>query len=288
MTQNVFVVGASGTIGQALLPLLVKAGHKVRALSHTPGKVFTAGVTGVNGDLRKPETIEPFLEGVKSAFLVLPAAPDLPLLAENFVKIAKKAGVEYIVRSSGAGADPQAPITFPRIQGQADQVVSQSGLAYSLLRPGNFMQNYLSFYGGMIKSGQISLPLGGSASAYVDARDIAAMAATILSQREKHEGKAYTLTGPRAFTQQEAAQILSQQLERPIRYVDVPAQIVGSAMQAAGASPWLVGAMLELYEVMKAGYTAAISPDIAQILGRDPVAFEQFVKDYAPSWQSHS
>ncbi len=84
------------------------------------------------------------------------------------------------------------------------------------------MQNYLNFFGGMIKDQQsIFLPQGQGRISLIDVRDIAAVDAEILTAPENHWQKAYDLTGPEALTNEEIARILPGSWGKPITSVDI-------------------------------------------------------------------
>ncbi|MGH7451274.1 MAG: hypothetical protein ACRENG_08035 [bacterium] len=42
----------------------------------------------------------------------------------------------------------------------------------------------------------------------------------------------------------------------------------------------IVEGLLELYATQKAGYASAVSSVVEQIIGKQPISFEQFTKDY--------
>ena len=89
-----------------------------------------------------------------------------------------------------------------------------SGLAYTIVRPNSFMQNYINYFGGMIRDQQsIFLSQGQGRISLIDVRDIAAVDAEILASPETHRQKVYDLTGPEALNNEEIARILSGSLE---------------------------------------------------------------------------
>lgn len=84
---------------------------------------------------------------------LLPLVPGKRGFADNAMAAARAAGVQHIVRSSGAGADASSAVTIAKLQGDIDDKVRTSGIAYTLLRPNNFMQNWVTFAAGQVKSG---------------------------------------------------------------------------------------------------------------------------------------
>jgi len=95
------------------------------------------------GDFEQPETIDAALQGVEKAFLVSIEGDRMAEQHRNFVEVAKRAGVQHLVRMSILVSYPDSPLTLGKWHGEADQHVIDSGIAYTILRPVAFMQNYL-------------------------------------------------------------------------------------------------------------------------------------------------
>ena len=100
--------------------------------------------------------------------------------------------------------------------------LKDSGLAWTFLRPNSFMQNLVTYMGGLIvEEGAIYEPAGDARVSYIDAGDIGRVAARVLTE-PGHEGWAYDLSGPQALTHDEVAEHLTRALGRTIRHVRVP------------------------------------------------------------------
>ncbi|MBV8273441.1 MAG: SDR family oxidoreductase [Cupriavidus sp.] len=283
MSNTILVMGATGTVGRELATQLKGAGANVIAMSST-GKAVE-GVETRHGDLADPKSLASALRGVDVLFLLLPLQRNMADLARNAIAAAKAAGVSHIVRSSGAGADPGSPAAIGRVQGEIDELVAQSGIAYTLTRPNCFMQNFLTFYGDMIRAGTLYLAQGDGKVSFIDARDIAAVNASILQHPAAHAGKIYTLTGGKALSNADVTQCIGAALGRSISYVAVPDDAAISSMRDAGVDEWSIDTLMSLNRVIAAGYTAEVSPDVENLLGRAPITFETFVADHLASWR---
>lgn len=198
MTQPLLITGATGNIGKELVAALDARGIRYAIMSSRPATSTDATV--VHGDFRRPETLASAFAGVKTLFLLSPLVPDLLEMTRNAVTAAKAAGVRHIVRSSGAGADPDSPFSIARLQGEADRAVQESGLAWTIVRPAIFMQNHLSYNAEGIRKGTHAAARGNGAEAMVDTRDIGDAVAAILADPARHAGHIYTLTGGEALT----------------------------------------------------------------------------------------
>jgi uncharacterized protein YbjT (DUF2867 family) len=95
------------------------------------------------GDFDQPDSLEAAMAGCDHLYLVSPPSPRQPEQEQNVTDAAKRAGVAHVVKQTVLGADPDAPIAFGRWHGRIEQYLVQSGLAYTLVRPHSFMQNFL-------------------------------------------------------------------------------------------------------------------------------------------------
>jgi uncharacterized protein YbjT (DUF2867 family) len=285
MSQTVLVTGATGTVGTEVVLALANRGVTVRAGVHSiiKGDRFshiTSGVQLVEMDFHKPETLHVALTGVGRVFMITPFTADQVAISQQFIDIAQQAGVRQIVRLSAAGADAEPGIQLGRWHREIERYLEQSGLSYTILRPSSFMQNFVEQYCEPIqREGKFYLPLGEGKIAYIDVRDIAAVAASILTADiNGHQGQAYTLTGPAALSGHDVAQALGQATGRSISYVDVPEEAARQAMPQLPS--WMTDALLELHAISKAGYAAATTSAVQDLTNHPPFTFEQFAHDY--------
>ena len=279
--NRILITGASGNIGQPLVDSLHASGTPFETLSSR-----STAASGVRtGSYADPASLLRAFAGIDTLFVLLPLTPDKLVHARNVAAAAKAAGVSHIVRSSGAGADPDAAYALPRLQGEVDRIFEDSGMATTFLRPAGFMQNYVGFLAGMVKAGTVQGATGDTPQSLIDTRDIAAVAATILASPAAHAGKAYTLTGGDALTDSQRAAVLSQVLGRPIKFVAVPPDAAFAGMRQMGMPDALVDWLASLNALVSAGHAAAISPDAARLLGRAPITFAQFAADHRAAWQ---
>ncbi|HEV8044189.1 MAG TPA: SDR family oxidoreductase [Rubrobacter sp.] len=280
----ILVTGSTGTNGGALVEELVALGAPVRAMVHTPqkaGSVEREGVEAVVADFDAPETLDAALEGADRAFLVTPPDPRQVEWERNFVDAANRAGVRHVVKLSVLGADEGAPVRFGRVHAESERHLEESGLAYTILRPGGFMQNSLAYAGSIASEGRFYAPLAEAKMAWIDVRDIAAVAARTLTE-DGHEGKTYELTGPRAISNREIAEKLSAATGKPVEHVEVSLEDAREGMVGAGLPEWLADGLVELNrEVYEPGYAADVTGGVAEVTGREPRGFEEFARDHA-------
>src|SRR5206468_6245588 len=131
----------------------------------------------------------------------------------------------------------------------------------------------------------IYLPWGNGTAGVVETRDIASVAAEVLTS-DGHEGKIYTLTGPAALGIAEVAQILSEAAGREFKYVDVPEDAARDGMLQAGVPKWQVEALMELHAINKQNRWSAVTADIEKVTDTGPTDFAQFARDHAEKFRA--
>jgi uncharacterized protein YbjT (DUF2867 family) len=282
MANTILVTAASGNIGRELVRQLQSAGASVIAGSSSGKSV--AGVPSRNVDFNDADGLRAAFSGIDTLFLLLPLVENKIELARNAVTAAKAAGVKHIVRSSGAGADATSSVALLRLQGQIDQAIIDSGIAYTLLRPSTFMQNFAIYYGGMIQGGALYLPQAEGKVAYIDVRDIAAVAATVLQNPAAHAGQAYTLTGAESLSNTDATRIIGAAIGKPVNYVAVPDAAAIASMEGMGMGAWSIDQMMSLNRFTAAGGAEGTTDTVRQLLGRAPTAFADFVAANRSAW----
>jgi uncharacterized protein YbjT (DUF2867 family) len=286
MANKILITGGTGTVGSVLLEKLVAADANVRALVRTPSKaerIKASGIEAVLGDLDKPETLLAALDGVDKVFLLTSPSERQAELERNVITAARSAGVSHIVKLSAFGAGPDTP---PLIHNHylIEQEIESAGIPFTHLRPNGFMQNILMSAPTIKEKGLFYGPLGETKVSYVDARDIAAVAAATLT-KVGHQGKAYEITGPQALSNKEVAQEFSSVLGKDVQYVDVPLEASRSSMLGLGMNAWLVDRLIGLFEFYRDGRAAKITDVVREVTGQEPITFRQFVREHVESFE---
>ena len=279
--RMILVTGATGKVGTELVEQLVASGQPVRALVRDPEKAsrsLPAAVELSRGDLADAESIEEALSGVEKMFLLAPVDQRMLEMEQHATAAAKAAGVKHLVKLSAIGADPNSPRFFLSVHGKSEQTIRDAGVPFTFLRPNFFMQNLLTSAATIKQQGAIYQPAADSAASFIDAADIAAVAAKVLTSAG-HEGKAYTLTGPQSLTYTQVAELLSRVIAKPVKYIDVPRDAAKQGMMQSGMPEWLAEGICQLVDAAREGEMAGVSPDVRNILGQPGIKLEEFLRE---------
>lgn len=275
------IIGATGKIGTELVKQLSGAGAKVRALvrdTKKAGPLKGPGVEIVKGDLSNPKSLDAALKGIERVFLLSPADPFQVELQSNLIQAAKRAGIRLLVKLSVYDASPDSMVPIMRWHWLTEQEIRDSGVPFTFLRPNFFMQNFLGYAGAIAGPGIITGNAGEGKVSFVDVRDIAAVAAVILTGTG-HEGKAYELTGPEALSYRETAARLTSILGKTVTYQDLNPADALLGMHRMGMPAWMADAFAQLGAYFSTGAGSRVSTVIADLTRKPPRTFDGFIRE---------
>jgi uncharacterized protein YbjT (DUF2867 family) len=230
--------------------------------------------------MRRPETLEAALRGVERALMISSSDPEMAETQCTFVDAAKGAGVRHIVKfsgkESGAGFDPKR-FRFTRMHEEIEAYLEGSGLAWTHLRPSQFMQVYLREAPSIVSRGALALPLDDATLSPVDLEDVAKVAFTLLNEGG-HEGRSYEMTGPEALTMADVAQRISEAIGKTVRYVNVTDAERRQALLSAGTPPYFADAIDEQARERRRCPESRVHLDTHEAFGVRPTTFAEFAR----------
>lgn len=272
------VTGATGNIGGELVRALADSGQPVRALTRDgTSEDVPDQVQQIAGDLNDPDSVRPALAGIQAMFL-MPGYQD----AVRTLAYARELGVKHVVMLSGNSAgsgDTSNAVSAYMIE--AETILKDSGLAWTIIRPYGFMSNTLQWIPQLKNGDQVTAPFADVAIAMIDPYDIAAVARLALTD-EGHEGQIYHVTGPEPLRPADRVRILGAVLDRDLTFRPQPDDEARAEMSASMPQEY-VDAFFSFYVDGTLDESTPL-PTVADLTGRAPRTFEQWARAHASAF----
>ncbi|OBK98013.1 nucleoside-diphosphate sugar epimerase [Mycobacterium asiaticum] len=269
------ITGATGNIGRPLVAELAAAGARVRAITRTPNTVdFPDGVEQVR-------SLAEALPGTSAVFLNSRALPQRN--AEGLATVVaqcKAAGVTKLVALSAINAHDDFARQPSRFRGdrnrEVEQAAVESGLQWVSLRPSVFASNFTGMWAGQLRAGDVVAgPYAAASMAPIVDDDISAVAARALLTDEL-VGRKIPMTGPHALTNRELVDVIGTVLRRPLRYHELPPELVRQRFTGSGFSAEFADAYVTMLAA-SLDSPALVTHEVEKVLGRPPLAFAEWV-----------
>lgn len=270
----ILVTGATGNVGRPLVNNLAKAGAEVRAVTRRPESAqFPVGV----------EVVESATEGIRGASAVFLNSRALGDELATVVELARRAGVTRLVALSAINADDDFSRQPSRFRGDRNKEVEQyavdSGLEWVSLRPTVFATNFFGMWAPQIRIGDVvGGPYAAASTAPIVDADISAVAAHALLGDDLL-GRRVPLTGPQALTNTELVDVIGDVLGRPLRYHEIPPDLVRQRFIGLGFSTEFADAYMGLLEAT-VSKPALVTDEVETILGRSPQTFGDAISSH--------
>ena len=291
VASNLVLIAGVGGVGRTVLEQLRAQDVPVRAMvrrdDDRAAELRALGAEVVLGDLTRPESVAPALEGVGRMYFGMPVSPDHLLAATVVATVAREYGeldglvdmsqmtVSQMTATSTAESHQQ------RLHWLAEQVLNWSGLPVVHVRPTVFLDNplFTTLAARSIReNGTIALPFGTGRTSPIAVDDVARVVATVLRDPAPHVGHVYELTGPRTVDMTELAEEFSRALGRPVAYVDVPLDRWRAEVLAmAGLPPHTEQHIATMARLHRENRYDRASDDVERLTGVPAQTIEAFV-----------
>ncbi|MFI5752878.1 SDR family oxidoreductase [Streptomyces sp. NPDC051644] len=270
----IVVTGATGNVGQPLTQALAKAGEQVTAVSRHAA-AMPDGVRHVPADLAEPQGLTPALDGAKALFLLLSGDLHAPeARPTDIIDLAAASGVRRVVLLSSQGVATR-PLGPSRIAMRAvEDALRESGLDWTVLRPGGFASNALAWAESVRTQGTVAAPFGDVGVPIIDPADIAEVAAACLLD-DRYTGGIFELTGPEVITPRQQSEAIAAALGSAVRFHELTREEAKAAMTQF-VPPELADDTLDIISAPNPA-ELRISSDVGRVLGRAPRPFNNWV-----------
>ncbi|MBV1942582.1 NAD(P)H-binding protein [Streptomyces sp. BV286] len=278
------VTGATGNVGRSLVQALAAAGAQVTATARGISDAdVPVGIEYTRADLADPESLRPVFDGADALFLQNGGASAHLLNPLDILDVAKAGGVGRVVllSSQGVATRPQSA-SHGRLGRSIEDAVRQSGMAWTILRPGGFNSNAYAWAESVRARRTVAAPFADLGLPTIDPDDIAEVAAAILRE-DGHAGQIYELTGPALNTPRQRAEAIADALGEPVHFIEQSRDEARAQMLQFMPEPVVETTLTILGEPTPA--EQRISPDVEQVLGRAPRTFADWAQRYIAAFR---
>jgi NADH dehydrogenase len=247
-TRRIFVTGATGFVGRAVIPALQAHGYAIRCLVRRGSELDLRGLEGierVEGDVLSPPTLQRGLAGCDTVVHLVGIIREAPGSLSTFERIhtqatvdlleaAAAAGVRRFLHMSALGSRAGARARYHRSKWEGEEAVRASPLAWTIFRPSIIYGRgdaFVNMLAGMVRRMPI-VPVLGSGQQRLQPVPVEHVAegfarAVALAAAEKHS---YDVGGPDAVTMVRLLDLIGAALDRRrVRKVHVPLGFVRPA-----------------------------------------------------------
>lgn len=269
------ILGATGKTGSRVVAELINRGLPVRTAARSGADV--------KFDWSQRASYAPALDGVDRVYLLAPIlrlnfAGDV----SAFLDEAEIAGVQHVTFLSAYGME-HAPDEVATRRVELD-LLRRKTIGHTILRPAWFMQNFSETFLRPM-DGAIIVPTGNGAEAFIDAEDIAAVAATTLAEPQVHAGEAYSLTGPESLTVAQAAAIIGEESGLRISHVDLDREAWIAGAIANGIPSEYGPVLRQLTQTIASGHGSRPNGTVEKITATPAHTLRDFAHHNANAWR---
>ncbi len=281
----ILVTGSTGKTGTPVVRQLLESDYSVRAFVHRiderSQRLSELGAEVVVGDFVDLRSVREAMKGVKLVYFCYPPQGDRLLEAATNVAIAARdEGIEGLVNMSQITAREQAKSPLAFQHWQSEHVLDWANIRASHINPGFFAEDLYLFTGQSIAAeGKMYLPFGEGRHAPVAAEDIARVVVGILAEPAPHVGQRYFITGPKNMKIGEMAEVISQELGKPIEYVNLPIDQWRKILVEKVRFPeFLATHLAAVAQDHQDGVFSGVTDVVEKIGGHRPQSLEDFVR----------
>ena len=275
------ITGATGQLGRLVIADLLAAGTpaaSIVAVVRSAAKAEDLAVQGVQvrvAEYGQRDALTVALAGVQQLLLISASEPGARVPQhQNVIEAAVGAGVQRIAYTSVLRADTTELNLAPEHKA-TEELIIDSGLIYTFLRNGWYLENYTGDLAATIARGSIAGVAGDGRVSAATRADFAAAAVAVLLGTG-FDNQILELGGDTSFTLAEQAAAFSDGAGTPVVYhqLTVPGylEVLTGAGLPAGTAEFVVG----IDEAIARGDLETDSHQLSELIGRpttDPIAF---------------
>lgn len=280
--MTIAITGASGQLGRLVADQLLTTVDPAELvlLTRDPAKLADYAERGADvraADFSKPDELVEAFAGVERVLLISTDAVGARVEGHlAAIDAAVKAGVRHMAYTSVSGPTADNPAGVVADHAATEEALRESGLAWTMLRNNLYADMQVDSVAQAAATGQLVTNFGDGGAAYVTRADCAAVAAGVLTG-EGHEGKAYDVTGPHAYTAADLAELATQKSGKPVDVVQVDDEAYTAGLVSAGLPDFIAPLLTSFGTATRLGKLATVTDVVEQVGGRKPTPLSALI-----------
>jgi NAD(P)H dehydrogenase (quinone) len=274
----IFVTGANGVVGGAVLARLASLGRNVAAMARRPeaARLSTPGGIAVRvANYDDPPALRRAFSGVEDLVLISSdgTAAAVTRHHANAIAAAADAGVRHVVFTSIVDVATRSPFYFSPVYRNAERRLRSCGITSTIVRCGLY-SDFIVKHWLQPAAAELRLPAGGGRIAPISRADVAAAVTAVVVNRD-HRGRIHTITGPAALTLGELAHCYGDAIGLPVRYRPCSADAYRASAATHLDEPWPEAFATLCAAIAQERWES--HSDFADLVGRQAETFKDFV-----------
>ncbi|MFJ2757343.1 SDR family oxidoreductase [Nocardioides sp. NPDC087217] len=280
--MTIAITGASGQLGRLVADQLLTTVDPAELvlLTRDPAKLADYAERGADvraADFSKPDELVEAFAGVERVLLISTDAVGARVEGHlAAIDAAVKAGVRHMAYTSVSGPTADNPAGVVADHAATEEALRESGLAWTMLRNNLYADMQVDSVAQAAATGQLVTNFGDGGAAYVTRADCAAVAAGVLTG-EGHEGKAYDVTGPHAYTAADLAELATEKSGKPVEVVQVDDEAYTAGLVSAGLPDFIAPLLTSFGTATRLGKLATVTDIVEQVGGRKPTPLSALI-----------
>ena len=275
--MKALVLGASGILGKKIVDALAEEIEVIAGYRDLSKVIEKSNVSNIYFDYTNEESTSLAIENIDRVVIIAPSLDFnsyekiSPFIEKLKIKQIKKV---VLVSALGMNLNDEAPLR------KAELDLIKYDFDYTILRPNFFMENYSEGgFSSFKATGELALCTGNGKTSFISAIDIAKVVTKVILN-EKYNKKEFNITGNKAISIEESINIINKKLNTNYTYTNIEAYTLEKNLLSVGMPKSNVEFLIMLLNFIKYGYMATITNDVKEILGEEPMSFEEFTSKY--------
>jgi uncharacterized protein YbjT (DUF2867 family) len=222
-TPTIVVLGGTGHVGIPYINEFLSQGLKVRVLARSPERVARRFPKAevIWGSMMNEGDVRSALDGADGAFLITPIGgnddADIEVrVARAAIVAAKDTRLRHLMFASIIQSNGPTGIPLMDVKGEIERLLEKSGVPWSALRTGCYMDDWLEFSPSLLKKGIFFFPIRPTHHfSFTSQRDVSRVAVQLLRQHRVLHGSLDVIE-PVNRTLNEVARLYSEHLGRRV------------------------------------------------------------------------